>query len=262
MADYIDVEKARDLPGLRLVVPRVPGPWGEAAKGLFHVKGIPFARVLQKPGDANEELVAWTGESNAPQAIFENEKPRSSWTEMILLAERLAPEPRLLPADPAQRAELFGLGFLLCGEEGFGWQRRLMMFREVLSIPLDVLPESNPARQMVERLGRRYGYSEGAAAQAPVRCAAILRLLSARLEAQRARGSGYFIGDTLSALDVYWATFAALLRPLSEEQCAFPDVMRSQYTASEPAVLEAAAPLLLEHRDFVYQRHLELPVDL
>ena len=91
---------------------------------------------------------------------------------------------------------------------------------------------------------------------------AILALLSERLRTQRAKGSEYFLGTVPTALDVYWATFAALLRPLPPELCEFPTVMRSQYTASDPQLLEAAAPELLEHRDLVYERHLELPVDL
>ena len=67
MAEYVDVEKAVDLPGLRLVLSvGVPGPWGEAAKGLFTVKKIPFVRVRQLPGLENPELLEWTGHENAP----------------------------------------------------------------------------------------------------------------------------------------------------------------------------------------------------
>jgi glutathione S-transferase len=262
VAEYLDIEEARARSGLRLVVPPVPGPWAEGAKGLFFVKGLPYARVRQDPGQANEALVAWTGESNAPQVVYDDERPRSAWTEMIWLAERLAPDPPLLPADAEQRAVLFGLGFAICDEEGFGWQRRLMMFHELLSIPFDVLPESNPVRRMVQRMGERYGYSARTAEAAPRRAAEILRLLASRLAAQRAKGSRYFIGDRLSALDVYWAAFAALLSPLPPEQCPMPDVMRSQYTLRDPVMREAAAPLLLEHRDFIYDEHLELPIDL
>ena len=77
--EYVDVEDAVDLPGLRLVLTvGVPGPWGEAAKALFHVKGVPFARVRQEPGAANRELVAWTGRDNAPIAVYADEAPRSA----------------------------------------------------------------------------------------------------------------------------------------------------------------------------------------
>ena len=263
MADYLDVAQARALPGLKLVLsPGVPGPWGEGAKGIFHAKGIDYARVRQVPGDSNAELVAWTGHANAPQAIHGEEPARIAWTEIVLLAERLAPATPLLPDDPEQRALAFGLGFEICGEQGFGWQRRLMMFHAVLSLPQDILPEAHPARRMVATLGRRYGYSPEAAAAAPGRAAAILTALSRRLEAQRARGSRYLLGNRLSAIDIYWATFAAIISPLDETLCEMPAMLRSQYELDDPQVRGAAAPILLEHRDFVYGEHLTLPIEL
>ncbi|MGI9589739.1 MAG: hypothetical protein ACR2P8_00110 [Myxococcota bacterium] len=263
MAETISVEEARSLPGLRLVLTRgVPGPWGEAAKGMFRVKEIPFARVGQDGGEPNAELEAWTGRANAPQAVWEDEPARAGWAEIILLAERLAPDPPLLPSDAGLRAELFGLGFLIAGEEGFGWQRRLMMLHPVLSLPHDQLPPDHPMRQVVERLGGRYGYSPEAAQAAPGRAAEVLRVLSARLEAQQRAGSPYLLGAELTALDVLWAAFAALLQPLPEEHCAFAPMLRAQYTASDPRILAAASPLLLAHRDQVYEKHLGLPLDL
>jgi glutathione S-transferase len=263
VAEYIGVEEARNLPGLRMVLTQgVPGPWCEAAKGMFHVKGIPFARVAQQGGQPNPEVEAWTGQSNAPQAIWEDEPARSGWAEIILLAERLAPDPPLLPRDAAERAALFGLGFLLAGEEGFGWQRRLMLLHPILSLPHDALPPDNPVRQTVERLGRRYGYSAEAAQAAPTRAAALLRPLAERLDVQKRAGSPYFFGDALTALDVMWAAFAALVKPLPEEQCRFSPALRAQYTLEDPTVLEAVSPLLLAHRDLVYEKHLGLPLDL
>lgn len=262
MAEYIEIEKAKDLPGLRLVLTRgVPGPWGEAAKNLFHVKRIPYARVAQEGGSENAELLVWTGRANAPQAVWQDEPARTGWAEIMLLAERLAPEPPLLPEDAGTRAELFGLGFLVAGEQGFAWQRRLMMLHPVMSLPEEALAADHPVRQMVGRLAERYGYSPEAVTAAPARAAAVLRLLSERLEAQRAAGSRYFFGDALGAFDLLWAAFAALLRPLPEEHCAFAPAMRAQYTVEDPEVLAAASPLLLEHRDFVYETHLELPLD-
>ena len=46
MADYIDIEQAKTLSGLRIVLPPGrPNPWGEALKGMCHIKKIPYARV-------------------------------------------------------------------------------------------------------------------------------------------------------------------------------------------------------------------------
>ena len=101
MAEYISVDEARKMSGLRLVLsPGVPGPWSEAAKGIFHVKGIAYVRVRQDGGQPNDTLREWTGYDNAPLAIYEDEPARGGWAEIVLLAERLAPTPRLLPADP------------------------------------------------------------------------------------------------------------------------------------------------------------------
>ncbi|HZO08725.1 MAG TPA: hypothetical protein VFC77_05065, partial [Myxococcota bacterium] len=114
----------------------------------------------------------------------------------------------------------------------------------------------------VASLGAKYGYSPDAALAAPRRCAAILALLGERLAAQRDAGSPYFAGRSLSALDVYWATFSPMLEPLPEALCAMPSAMRESYVLRDPTVRAAASPLLLEHRDFVYRNHLVLPVDL
>ena len=59
--DYLSVEEARDLGGLKLVLTGgVPGPWSEAAKALFNHHQVPFHPVLQVGGQSNDALVAWT----------------------------------------------------------------------------------------------------------------------------------------------------------------------------------------------------------
>ena len=43
---FVDFEDARARDGLRMVVvPGVPSPWGEAAKGILFVKKIPYVAV-------------------------------------------------------------------------------------------------------------------------------------------------------------------------------------------------------------------------
>ena len=260
MADYVEVERARNLPGLRLVLSEgVPGPWGEAAKGVFRVKGVPFQRVRQRPGLDNDALLEWTGHDNAPIAVYADEPPRSTWAQIIFLAERLGAAPRLIPADPAARALMFGLCHELAGESGFAWNRRLMMLHEVHSLPPEV---AGAARAIVTRLGEKYGYTADAAEAAPARAAEVLRLFAARLEAQRECGSRFLVGAELSALDIYWAAFAALVSPLPESLCPMPDVIRHQYTVRHPIVREAIVPSLLEHRDAIYREYLELPVEV
>src|SRR3546814_18918867 len=95
MADYLSVEEARDLPGLRLVVTaHVPGLWSEACKSLFDSKGVPYVLVEQVVGGENRALKEWTAQTSGPVAIWQDERPRSTWLEQLYLAERLAPKPR------------------------------------------------------------------------------------------------------------------------------------------------------------------------
>ncbi len=90
--------------------------------------------------------------------------------------------------------------------------------------------------------------------------AAILRTLSARLTRQRELGRRFFIGNQLSALDIFWATFVALLQPLPPEQCPMATSFRAFYANADPMVAAALSPVLLEHRDEIYQGYLELPI--
>ncbi len=259
MSEYVDPEKARDLPGLKLVLTAgVPGPWGEAAKAIFHVKNLAYTRVRQDGGMPNEALEAWTGRTNAPQAVYGDEPARTGWAEILLLAERLAPSPALIPADAEERALVFGLAFELCGEDGFGWCRRLQMLHPMMSLP-DA--ETHPGLETVRRLANRYGYSPERAAHANERVCQVLGLFSRRLAAQREAGSNYLVGDRLSAVDLYWATFAAMLRPLPPEQCPMPDVLRQSYGSLTPEIQSCLDEALLSHRDRIYERHLELPLD-
>lgn len=255
MAHYLSVEEAIPLHGLRLVLTRgVPGPWGEAAKAILHVKKIPYAKVAQVAGENDAALIRWTGAANAPTAMYDAERARSERYAILFLAERLAPNPPLVPRDFEERALCFGLADEVAGELGFGWCRRLMLLQ-----PSDATPPA--LRAMVETLGARYGSPDYPPARAAQRCAEIMRGLARRLHAQRARGSDYLVGDSLSAADLYWATFAVMLKPLPEAKCPMAPGQREMYTATDPVLTAALDPILLEHRDRVYERHLELPVD-
>lgn len=259
MAEYVPIEQAKTMKGLRLVLAHgLPGPpWTEAAKAVFEVKKIPFVRVGQTPGQTDEALRAWTGHVNAPIAVYDDERARAGWAEILLLAERIAPSPRLVPEDAAERAHLLGLCHELMGEGGLGWTRRLLMLRDIRHAQ-----DGGGILAGFEKLrATAYGYSDEAAAAAPARIAAILRLLSERLAAQRARGSRYLFGDALSALDLYWATMAVLLDPMPPDRCAMPDWLRACYATRYPGVHDALDPALLAHRDFVYREHLTLPIE-
>ena len=123
---YVSVEEAIARKGLRMVVVgNVPSPWGEAAKGIFRLKAIDWVAVRLVYD--SEPLKQWAGQRTGPVAIYDNEPPRAGWAEILLLAERLAPTPSLIPADAAERATMFGLAHEICGEGGLGWARRLQL---------------------------------------------------------------------------------------------------------------------------------------
>src|SRR5581483_3892355 len=240
----------RRMRGLRLVVTkRIPNPWAEAAKALFHVKGIPYVRVAQRPGAPNDELRAWTGQTSAPVAVLDDEPPRTTWSAIVHLAERLAPEPTLIPADAAARATMFGYLHELCGEMGFGWCRRLAFAQSTLD---------GPNRFIGEYIVGKYSNGVLAPEVLRGRVRELLALFAELLREQRARGRRFMLGDRLTALDLYWAAFAALIDPLPPAQCAMLDAMRPLYTLTDPELRASVDPILMEHRDRIYADYLPL----
>ncbi len=255
---YATIQEAKTMSGLRLVLgaSTVPGPWREACKGIFYVKGVPYTPVASAGQDGSQrELVEWTAQTSAPVAIWNDERPRSTWIEQLYLAERLQPEPALIPADADDRVSMFGLINEIAGENGLGWQRRHLLIKGNVSKATD-----QRVKDFWQRFGGKYLFSEEAAAAAPARVASILKFLAERLDRQKARGRKFFIGDKLSAVDIYWATFAALIRPMPLELCPMSTAFREMYTEKDPVVVAATAPSLMEHRDFIYSEYLELPV--
>src|SRR5215216_4751948 len=104
--EYVSVDEAIARRGLRMVVVgNVPSPWGEAAKGILHIKRIDWVAV--RLAYDSEALKEWCPQRNGPVAVYEDERPRSGWAEILLLAERIAQSPSLLPFDAAQRATAF-----------------------------------------------------------------------------------------------------------------------------------------------------------
>src|SRR5215468_4520385 len=191
MPEFVSVEEARRRPGLRVVtVGMVPSPWGEAAKGILHQKKIPYvATRLTAEGPAVKE---WTGHDSAPIAVYGNEAPRTGWAEILLLAERLAPNPPLIPANPQDRALLFGLSHEICGEEGLGWSRRLSGVHSSLTGG-DGFP-----KPVAQYLGAKYGYRGDNGEAAARRVVELLSMFAGRLKRQREQGARYLIGDALT----------------------------------------------------------------
>ena len=258
--EFFDVAEARKRSGLRMsVVACLPSPWSQAAKGIVHVKALPCAGVRFQPGGPDSmELADWTGEPSAPIAMYEDEKPRSGWVDILLLEERLKPEPALIPVDPEQRALLIGLSHEICGEMGLGWCRRIAGIHDAY----DTEGKRGFPLPVAKYLAPKYGYRPENGAEARRRVVDVLGLLNGRLKAQRDADSGYYLGRTLSALDIYSATFMALFAPLEASLCPMPESLRKGFEAMDDDTRKALDPILLEHRDRIYREHLELPVVL
>lgn len=266
--EYASIAAAREMSGLRIVLGAYadPGMWREACKGICHVKKLSYVPVVTANAGRSDtefgldgsdtELREWTAQSSAPVMVWNDERPRSTWIEQLYLAERLAPEPSLIPSDLKDRIAMFGLANELCGENGFGWMGRLML----VDMGMEPLDKSSAEYSFWRRFGQKYGLSDAALQEAPQRMAAILHALDDQLAGEQARGRRFFFGDRLSALDIYWATFLGLIEPLPEAQCPMASFFRPLYTNHHPVVRAALSPRLIAHRAFIYENFLELPV--
>src|ERR1051326_842097 len=150
--NYIPIAEAREMSGLRIVLGAYPirGRGGESWKGIFHVKRLEYVPVrtgdVGSPdvalgmGGTQSELIEWTGQASAPVVVWNDGRPRSSWIDQLNLAERLAPDPPLIPDDLEERVRMFGLANELLGENGLVWVKRLLM----VDGPLKALPPADP----------------------------------------------------------------------------------------------------------------------
>jgi glutathione S-transferase len=266
--NYIPIAQARRMSGLRIVLGAypIPGPWRESCKGVFHVKGLKYVPVRSGNEGSSDltigidgtqsELIEWTGQASAPVVAWNDERPRSSWIDQLNLAERLAPNPSLIPADIEDRIRMFGLANELLAENGLVWVKRLLM----VDGPLKSLAADDPQRGFWIFLGNKYGYSPAAAERAAQRIEAVVTAFANQLKSQQARGKRYLVGDRLSAVDIYWAACCGILDPMPPERCPMADGFRGTYGNTDPRIEKALTPELRAHRDFIYDEHLEMPV--
>lgn len=257
MTSWLTVEAGMAAQGLRIAPVRgsVPSPWSEFCRALFHVKKLPFALISAR--DPKAGLVAFkaaTGHDVLPVVLWNEERPRASWIEQLALAERLAPEPALLPDTPAERAHVSGFLAELCIEGGFGWCRRLLMIDRLLQES----QYGDRERAIAHYLAAKYGYHGASIAAARRRCEDVVAAFAALSPVD----SPYLAGQTLTALDLGWGAFAALIRPLSEPACVMHPLWRDLYTWTPTETAPELVDALLVRRDRVYQEWLELPVVL
>lgn len=248
---WVDFETARTARGLRLVVASaLPSPWSEAAKALFHVKQLPAlaVRFLRN----HEVLFSWTGARNVPVVLHDDEPPRTGWAEILALAERLGGPP-LVPDDPQQRIQLHGLIHELAGEGGLAWYSRLIMIHGGLTSG----GERGFPLRVAQFLAPRYGYAPDRVPAARARIRQIAALFEERLA-----GRSYLLGDRLTAVDLYLATFLTPVLGVSEADC--PNLrpeLRSAFAYLREEVGELP-PALVAHRAGIFERHLPWPIEI
>ena len=232
--EYASIEDAKKMSGLRLVLGdyAVPGPWREACKGLFYVKNIPTPRLLRPVWMATTRPSASGPPSPARQSPsgMTSRRARSGLSSSPW-PNALNPTPLSFRINIEDRMRMFGYCNEICGEQGYAWSKRLMMVHSMLTDP-DV---DEGTKAFWAGFGNKYGYSPAAAEAAPERMAAVVGALASQLERQQAQGSRFFIGNQLSALDIYWATFAALVQPLPEEHCPMATAFRAFYLCDDGA---------------------------
>jgi glutathione S-transferase len=257
MISYLSPAEVIAHKGLRLVsVQGVPSPWAQAAKTIFEIKGLDFVMAQLIVAGTNEEIVAWSGQNSGPVVAWQDEAPINKWVDILYLAERLAPEPALIPEEARDRATMFGLSNELFGEFGIGWNRRLQIF--------DALMDPSQPREfqeVVTILGRKYRYNKKDTEAAPAKLVDSLGLFKTQLENQRASGSSFLVGDRLSAVDIYFVAVMNLVAPLPKEKCPLPDGLRPFYVAADPDIVTLLSPILLDHRDRIFEAYFRAPME-
>lgn len=252
MSRFASIAAAREMDGLRMACLRgVPSPWTEAAKGIFRVKNLDCQYAAQSEDDADNAIAAWAGNSSVPVVAYQDEPLRTGWSEILMLAERLAPRKPLLPADFEGRTTVIGIAHELCGEMGLGWSSRNLLVRQGLADG----PKAGFHPKIAQFLAAKYGYREDE--DYAGRMVSILTGLSERIA-----GRAFLVGDTLTAADIYWAAFSNLVSPLDEARMPMNPHMRTSWEAVPTAIRAAASPELMAHRDRIYDAYLELPVPL
>merc|ERR1712113_1126469 len=170
------------MDGLRVTfIPGLPALFTECLKNMLDVKRVKYTRVIHPPmgkGDNQAFLQQLTAQKSLPTMLYNDERPRNSWVEQVVLADKLGEGPSIIPSDPHDRMVMFGLMNELLGESGVVWNKRLLFGENPLTL--------------------KYGFSKEAAAQAPARIANSLKLFMGILKKQQDSGSKYIIGSSLT----------------------------------------------------------------
>lgn len=247
---YVSINEAINAGGLRLVlVQGMPSAWGVAVRAMMAYKALDFTLGPQLPMQENPELLAWSGTNSGPVVAYDDEAPINRWDEILHLLERLAPEKPLVPEKATERIQLFGIGHEICGELGFGWNRRLDMMRPA------------PGQEASD-FGKKYGYRDAEGEMANPRVIGFMTELATMLKAQKAKGSNYIVGESVTAVDFYWAAFSNFVVLQSANDIMLDASIRPMFENTPTEVTAAVDPILIEHRDRMMSTYFGVPLAL
>jgi glutathione S-transferase len=251
--EFVDLETAKAARGVRIETSTVvPSPWSEAAKATFTIAKVPFVAVRAMPRDA--AIYAWTKSHNVPVVFSDDEPPRTVWSQIVALADRLAGPGRVLPAALDARVSTIGMLHEIAGEGGLGWNGRLFMIHASLTSN----GERGFALPAAQYLAAKYGYAPDRIDQARSHAREVLAMLAARLG-----DAHYFGGDHPDALVAYSATFLTPLTHLTEQDC--PNLrpeLRAAFATAADALAADVPPSLLAHRKRMFDEHLPWPIEI
>lgn len=250
--EFVDIETAKTARGVRLVTSAVvPSPWSEAAKALFTIARVPFVVVRATPRDP--AIAAWTNAHNVPVVFHDSEPPRTVWSQIITLADRLAPK-TVLPAELDRRVTTMGLIHEIAGEGGIGWNARMMMIHAGLTTE----GARGFAPPVAKYLAAKYGYAPDIIDSARARAVELLGALAARLG-----DAPYFGGERPDALDAYVATFLTPLTHLTEADCPrMAPPLRAAFAAAADELAPLVPPALFAQRRRMFEHHLPSPIEI
>ncbi len=247
---YASINEVIKANGLRLVIVKaMPSAWGVAVKAMMEYKGLDFLMAHQIPMSENPELLAWSGTNSAPVAAWNDEMPINRWNDILCLIERLAPEKPLLPNNYSASIEVLGISHAICGELGFGWNRRLDIMRP-------------PEGESPSDFGKKYSYRDSEAALANTRVIALMTELAAKLKVQATKGSVFLVGNSITAADFYWAAFSNFIVLQTQEECPINPQSRSMFENTPSEITAAVDPILIQHRDHIMRTYYKLPLEL
>jgi glutathione S-transferase len=145
-----------------------------------------------------------------------------------------------------------GLVNEIAGDGGFAWNARLLMLHAGAMAQGPEVAQKNP-------MYAEYQYDPSQIEDTKVLIESFLEDFAALIKTQYDNGSRYLVGSSLTAADVYWAYFSNMLQSLPPEQNPMPDGLRQSWAVLGKAV-QGWDPILIEHRDRIFEEHLILPL--